>query len=290
MSPSSPAQPDARTQKILIMAIAGAVAMMGASASVVFLTLSSQDKEPTHPTPVKALDQEPEDAYDAPATAPNPTPLDGTAQGYGRPEPLFTSQGEILPDAPEPLAPVYAPTDDGRVEVRSLNGGPTSGTLPGRLGNPYARVKLVVFNDFECPYCSKLEASLSALEERYPSQIEIHFRDFPLTMHKQARGAHMAARCAHDQGRFWAMHDLLFANQRALEAEHLLGYAAELGLQTASFERCLTEAHHAVAIDADIAAGQAAGVKGTPATFVNDTLISGARPVEDFVAAIEAAL
>jgi predicted DsbA family dithiol-disulfide isomerase len=281
MSPSSNPKADARAQQILILAIAGAVGMMGVGAMVGFLLMSAQDQEPAYPQPAKAWEDDRADAYDAPAAAPNPTPLDGAEQGYGRPEPLFPDDGDAEPPSP---------ADDGRVEVRSLGGGPETGTLPGRWGNAYAPVKLVVFNDFECPFCSKLEATFEQLHERYPTQIEIHFRDYPLTIHKHARSAHMAARCANDQGRFWAMHDLLFANQRALTREDLLSYAAQLSLDTASFERCLVQEHHAVEIENDMAAAKAAGVSGTPATFVNGTLVSGARPVDGFIEVIDAAL
>jgi protein-disulfide isomerase len=264
--------------KLITLAMGGGLLMLGMTGAVVFLMVATvEEPEPPRPAPALAVYQQPEPTPAA-AQQPSPSPLEGSDQGgYGRPEPLFPSQAAPS-GGPQPQA---APTSPGA--------GPQRGDLPGRYGNPHATIELVVFNDFECPFCSRLEGTFEALHERYPSQLEVHFRDYPLSMHTHARDAHMAARCAHDQGRFWAMHDQLFANQRALERDDLIGYARALGLNTAPFTRCLEEGHHAVAIDRDIAAAKAASVTGTPATFVNGTLVSGARPADAFIEVIEAA-
>ncbi len=300
--PTTKATDPKQTQnRILILALVSGM-MMTASMGVVMLVLagSSDDVDPGEPSwmgdriaPAKLEVAEQGEA------APGPSTMNGTEGGYGRPEPLFGSAGSpggstdggVAPLFIDPAAPPVLPqAAAGPGEVQAVGTRPDAGSLPGRYGNAYAPVRLVVFNDFECPFCSRLEATLEAVHERYPTQVEIYFRDYPLTMHAHARGAHMAARCAHDQGRFWAMHDLLFANQRALSADELPHYARQLDLDVASFESCLRQERHAVEIDRDIAAAKAAGVTGTPATFVNGTLLSGARPVDSFVEAIEAEL
>jgi protein-disulfide isomerase len=271
---------DNRLLVLLVAGIGGMVALMGALLAVFFV--STAEDAPERPWPAAQAEPEPAPLAPAAVREPAPAPIAGAEAGYGRPEPLFPSDGQGAQPVRDSLVP--------QVQVQAVGGGVEIGTLPGRFGNPYAPVKLVVFNDFQCPFCGRLEATFEALHQRYPSQIELYFRDFPLEMHKQARGAHMAARCAHDQGRFWAMHDLLFANQRALEPAQLVDYAAQLELNTASFQACLERQHHATAIDADIAAAKAAEVRGTPATFVNGTLVSGARPVEAFIEVIEGAM
>jgi predicted DsbA family dithiol-disulfide isomerase len=303
---TSSAGRDPQSSRMLILLIAMASGMMAVSGILVFLLVASQaDPEVPQRAPMVApADPSPE--REVPVQGPAPSALGGgEAAGYGRPEPLFGADGAptgglgpvpgnepplyIDPDDDQGSTRPYAPTDAGPAEVRGLGGAPDTGSLPGRWGNPYAPLRLVVFNDFECPFCSRLEATFEQLHERYGDRIEVWFRDYPLAMHQHARGAHMAARCAHDQGRFWAMHDLLFANQRALGTEDLLSYAAQLGLDGAAFERCLLQEHHAVEIDRDIAAAKATGVTGTPATFVNGTLVSGAQPVDAFIEIIEAA-
>lgn len=297
MSPQLTSAAKRAQNRVLILALVAGMVMM-AGMGVTMLLLVSTGDDVQQPESNWMYDPD-EPAVAAPAERgvepPSVAPTGGTEAGYGRPEPLFggdgITAGGVAPLSidPDDLPPI--PSVEPRpVEVQAVGTQPDTGGLPGRYGNPYARVRLVVFNDFECPFCSKLEPTFEALHERYPTQLEVYFRDYPLTMHAHARGAHMAARCAHDQGRFWAMHDLLFANQRALTSEDLVGYAARLNLDIASFERCLNAEHHAVEVDRDIAAAKAAGVSGTPATFVNGTLLSGARPLDSFVEAIEAAL
>jgi protein-disulfide isomerase len=91
-----------------------------------------------------------------------------------------------------------------------------------------------------------------------------------------------AAMCAHEQHKFWEMHDKLFASQRALEPEALKGYAKELGLDAKEFDRCLDGGKWAELVKSDQEAGEAAGVNGTPAFFINGVPLSGAQPMEAF--------
>ena len=106
-------------------------------------------------------------------------------------------------------------------------------------------------------------------------------------MHKEAQGAHEAAQCANDQGKFWEYHDKLFENQRALQPDKLKQYAGDLGLDTAAFNTCFDSNKHTEAVKTDLREGQAAGVTGTPAFFINGRFLSGAQPYEKFAQIID---
>ena len=153
-----------------------------------------------------------------------------------------------------------------------------------------APITIVEFSDFQCPYCRRVLPTIEEVVERYPEQVRIVFRNFPLDNHARARPAAEAALCANEQDKFWPYHDVLFENARALEDADLARYAEEVGLDVAAFETCLGESRFADQVEADFQAGREAGVTGTPAFFVNGVLLSGARPVADFVRAIDAEL
>ena len=139
-----------------------------------------------------------------------------------------------------------------------------------------APVTIVEFSDFECPACRQAAVQIPALLEQYPGKIRFVFRDFPLPMHARAVPAAAAAECAHDQGKFWEMHDLLFANQRRLGDTQLRGYAEQLGLDLAAFDTCMGEPGTLGEIELDVQAGDAAGVNSTPTFIVNGRIISSA--------------
>jgi protein-disulfide isomerase len=117
--------------------------------------------------------------------------------------------------------------------------------------------------------------------------VRIVFRDFPLSFHQDAQLAAEAARCAHDQGKFWEYHDKLFANQRALKEENLKQYAAELELDGDAFSGCLLTGKFRVSVTQEMREGQAIGVTGTPAFFINGRFLSGAQPFEAFAKIID---
>jgi len=163
----------------------------------------------------------------------------------------------------------------------------------GVAGAPFrgpatAPVTIVEFSDFQCPYCKQVVPTLAQLLSRYGEKVKLVFRDFPIDgLHPQARKAAEAARCAHDQGKFWEYHDALFTNSPSANPEQLKTYAQRVGLDLPSFERCLGGGSHAAAVQKDIEEGTRLGVTGTPAFFVNGELISGAQPLESFVRVIE---
>jgi protein-disulfide isomerase len=163
------------------------------------------------------------------------------------------------------------------------------GSAPTR-GPSDAPVTVVEFSDFQCPYCARVHPTMVKLLEEFPDQVQIAFKHYPLPNHPKAPLAHRAAIAAGQQDRFWEMHDLIFENQRALEREDLIAHAETLGLDLASFEVALDDEALGAQIEADIREGSEAGVRGTPAFFVNGRLLSGAQPYAAFKAAVEGAL
>ncbi|MDP2684351.1 MAG: DsbA family protein [bacterium] len=157
-------------------------------------------------------------------------------------------------------------------------------------GDKNAPVTLVEWSDFECPFCSRVLPSLEKVLEDYDGQVRLIYRHFPLSFHANAQKAAEASECAGDQGKFWEMHDIMFENQSSIAVDDLKGYAKELGLNTSTFNDCLDNDTHAQKVKDDFTEGTQVGVQGTPATFVNGTMISGAQPYESFAAAIDAAL
>ncbi len=154
-------------------------------------------------------------------------------------------------------------------------------------GGASAPIQIVEFSDFECGFCNKVLASLNEVESAYGDKVNVTFKHFPLGFHKKAPKASEAALCAGDQGKFWEMHDKLFENQKALEADKLPGYAEALGLDGAKFTSCLDAGKYADQIAADMASGSAAGVSGTPAFFINGRFVNGALPFEAFKEVID---
>lgn len=166
---------------------------------------------------------------------------------------------------------------------------PVEAKGPSR-GPASAPVTIVSFADYECPYCARAAESLEAARAQFGDRVRVVFRDFPLEFHQNAVPAAIAARCAGAQGKYWAMHDKLFEDQRALDPPSLKAHAAAIGLDAAKFDACFADPQHLAAIAADQEAGKKLGVEGTPAFFVNGIPMSGAQPTEAFVAAIEAEL
>ena len=153
-----------------------------------------------------------------------------------------------------------------------------------------AKVTIVEFSDFECPYCSKAEDSVNQVMEKYAGKVRLVFRHFPLNFHAHAPKAAEAAACAAEQGKFWEMHKQLFANQKALSVDELKQHAAAIGLEKGKFDECLDSGKMKLLVDADSKAGGEVGVTGTPAFFINGKLISGAQPPSEFEKIIDAEL
>jgi len=154
-------------------------------------------------------------------------------------------------------------------------------------GNLKAAVTILEFSDFQCPYCQRVRPTITRLREVYSDRVRFAFRHYPLDFHPQAEKAGEAAACAGEQGKFWEMHDRLWANPGKLQVDDLKAHAQALGLDAKSFDACLDSGRFAALLDRDLKAGQAYGVSGTPAFFVNGRPLVGAQPFEAFQQVIE---
>ena len=159
------------------------------------------------------------------------------------------------------------------------------------LGNPNAKVAVIEYSDFECPFCGRLfsDAVLKIKENFVKSgDVKFVYRHFPLrSIHQQAQKAAEASECASEQGKFWEYHDVIFEQQASLSENNLKLWAKELGLNSNQFDSCLDSGKYSARVDIDYNEGLTLGVNGTPATFVNGKLISGAVPYEEFERAIK---
>ncbi len=154
-------------------------------------------------------------------------------------------------------------------------------------GPDAAKVTVVEFSDFQCPFCGREAPVIEKLMKEYDGKVKLVFRHFPLDFHPFAEKAAEAGACAADQGKFWQLHDKMFGNQQKLAVEDLKAYAKESGLDTAKFEKCLDSGQNKDLVAADQKAGSDAGVNGTPAFFINGIFINGAQPYEQLKDAVD---
>ena len=154
-------------------------------------------------------------------------------------------------------------------------------------GNASAKITIIEFSDFQCPFCQRGAAVIEQVMEAYPKDVKLAFKNYPLPFHDKAKGAAMAAYAAQQQGKFWEMHDLLFKNQGDLSEESYLKYAGELKLNMDKFKADMKDPAAAKMIDDDMELGSKNGVNGTPAFFINGVLVSGAQPLPAFKAVID---
>jgi protein-disulfide isomerase len=155
------------------------------------------------------------------------------------------------------------------------------GTAPIRGGKD-AKITIVEFSDFQCPFCSRVNPTLAQINQTYGDKVRVAFKHLPLRIHPDAPAAHAAAEAAHRQGKFWEMHDKIFANQRELKPEKFKEYARETGLDVAKFEKDVASPDVKKKVDADTQEADKLGVSGTPAFFINGRYLSGAQPFEAF--------
>jgi protein-disulfide isomerase len=155
-------------------------------------------------------------------------------------------------------------------------------------GPAAAPVVLVLFSDFQCPYCRDFNLTIEDVMKKYGDKVRLVFRQFPLTsIHANAQRAAKASLCAAAQNHFWEMHDLLFQNQNSLKEEDIKSRAKDLNLNINAFNSCLDSARISTMIHDDLRAGSMAGVDGTPALFINGRYLGGARSDDDIAAIIE---
>ncbi len=191
-------------------------------------------------------------------------------------------------------APQAAPAPSGTVQPVSKN--------DHIRGDQNAKVTLIEYSDLECPYCKQFHPSMTQLMQNYSGKVKWVYRHFPLSFHQNAEKEAEATECANELGgndKFWAYVDTIFqrttSNGTGFPADNLVPLAKELGLNEQKFKSCLDSGKYAKHVADDEAGGQAAGVNGTPGTFIissggKSQLIPGAVPYEQLKAAVDAAL
>jgi protein-disulfide isomerase len=164
------------------------------------------------------------------------------------------------------------------------------------IGAKNAKITLIEYSDFQCPYCSRHEATIQQVLRDYPNDVRLIYRQFPLSsIHPDAQKLAEASECAAEMGgndAFWKYHDKIFAEMTAqtFTSARVVGAGKDIGLDETKFKACVDSGKMAAKVNTSVDEGAAAGVQGTPGTFVNGKLIEGAVPLAAFKAEIEAAL
>ncbi|MBS2025862.1 MAG: thioredoxin domain-containing protein, partial [Deltaproteobacteria bacterium] len=179
--------------------------------------------------------------------------------------------GATAPPAPPPQAP---PPPQARKVDLDL-------TAPARGGKD-PKVTIVMWSDFQCPYCGRAEPTIKQILDTYKDDVKVIWKNQPLSFHPNAMPAAKAAMAAHKQGKFWQMHDLMFQNQQALSDAKYEEWAKQAGLDVAKWKKDKDSPEVAAAVQKDASQGSALGADGTPTFFINGKLISGAMPFDSF--------
>jgi protein-disulfide isomerase len=182
------------------------------------------------------------------------------------------------PTQPNQPAPNYGPVKELDAKVDHV------------LGKANAKITMIEYSDFQCPYCSRHLPTIKQIMAQYPNDVKLVYRHYPLSqIHPNAQKAAEASECVAKIGgndKFWQMHDKLFENQATLGTDTYKRLAGEVGVDVAKFTTCLDSGEMAGRVAQDVTSGNDAGVSGTPATFVNGTMLEGAQPVTAFQAEI----
>jgi len=161
---------------------------------------------------------------------------------------------------------------------------------PPAFGPANAKVTIVEFSDFQCPYCAQASETVKRIRDKYGDKVRFVFRQFPLSFHQNAHNAAEASLAAHAQGKFWPYHDRLFQKQGALDRKSLETYAQEVGLDLAAFKRGLDDGSFDGQIDTDVALARDAKVGGTPTKFIKQQRAPNPTEFDAVAPMIEAAL
>ncbi|MDB4931209.1 MAG: Periplasmic thiol disulfide interchange protein DsbA [Myxococcaceae bacterium] len=195
---------------------------------------------------------------------------------------------------------VRAPAGPAAAEASTSPSGPAMldaaripvGTSPV-LGSSNALVTIVMFGDFQCPFCARVEDTLRQVRQHYGNEVRVVWKNGPLPFHSNAGPAAEAAMEAFAQGghaRFWQMHALLYQNQQNLDIATLERLAGQVGLNMARFRTAMSSHTHVASIERDKALAQAVGAQGTPNFFINGTQVTGAQPLDQFKIVIDQVL
>jgi protein-disulfide isomerase len=170
----------------------------------------------------------------------------------------------------------------GHIPVPKLLDDPVTIPVAGApvIGPASARITLVEFSDFQCPYCVKAVAKLKAVMQAYPKDVKLIFKQFPLDTHSQAAGAAVAAIAAQRQGKFWEMHDAMFAHRDNLSQNALMAAAQGIGLDMKRFAADLDSPEVKRTVARDMQDGEKAGVEGTPTVFIDGRRYNGSLELD----------
>ncbi|MEM6559603.1 MAG: thioredoxin domain-containing protein [Myxococcota bacterium] len=182
--------------------------------------------------------------------------------------------------AVEPVAEPRTGPDPESIYAFELDDAPVKGKAD-------AWITVIEISDFQCPFCSRVQPTLAAIRERYGDEVRFVFKHNPLSFHQYALPAANAAECAREQNRFWAMHDVLFENQQALQDEDLAAYAKKLQLNMKKWRQCFAEKRYEDKILTDQRRATTLGAMGTPTFYVNGRFLAGAQPMPAFVDLID---
>jgi protein-disulfide isomerase len=203
-----------------------------------------------------------------------------------KPEQLYvtiTKDGLTKAAAPKPTK------KPGQPDPKAVYKVPLQGGEPQK-GPDDALVTIVEFSDFECPFCGRVEPTINELQDKYGKDLRVVWMNNPLPFHKNAKPAATAALEAQAQKgdkAFWAMHEKMFANQKALTTENLETWAKELGLNMAKFKKALSEDKYSKTIQQQQTLANSLGARGTPAFFINGRNLRGAQPLPAFTALVD---
>jgi len=178
------------------------------------------------------------------------------------------------------MTPRTVGPDPGRIYTIKMAGAPAKGPET-------APVTIAVFSEFQCPFCARFAPTLKEIETTYQGSVRVVFKHFPLSIHKDAVGAALAAEAARKQGKFWEYHDKLFADQKRLGPDDLKQHAKDLQLDLKRFEADLRDPQDEKRIKDDVAEASTLGLAGTPGIFINGRFIAGAQPFEAFAKIID---
>jgi len=165
----------------------------------------------------------------------------------------------------------------------AINGAPS-------VGPQNAKITLVEFSDFQCPYCSRAIAEVQTILNAYPKDIRLVFKQFPLEIHSEAQLAAEASLAAHAQGKFWPLHDKMFLNFRKLSRDNIVLWAKESGLDVEKFKADLQSGKFRSAVEKDTKDGFNAGVQGTPTFFINGQRYNGLLDLKSVKGILDAEL
>jgi RNA polymerase sigma factor (sigma-70 family) len=283
-SPGSMSSNSATTgTSMLKIALATVFGVAAAGAAITYVATRPSDAAPTTSASQAATASPPTAAASARAIplAAQPDRAGGAKPAASPPPPAQAAGGcdpceaQIDDDAPA--------LDADDIAAHRLHVGPSRGPAD-------APVQIAVFEDLECVYCAKVLGTIDQLWEDYPGKLRLIVKQFPLPVHSHARLGAEASLAAHAQGKFWVFHDLVIANQEDLSRDLLVELAGQAGLDVATFTLALDDHTFASAVQRDISDGVAVGVDAIPVFFINGRRFTGAQPLDQFRAAIDAAL